>query len=414
MHRYWLIFSQTVTVFLALLFTVTTLRPDWIDFRKQQSIPSSVPTATVKIEPAQPAPVKKEQEEPKTKEAKETKEPEKLITIITSYSGAVKVAAPSVVNIYTSKKIDSPFKNLPDVPSLRPFIQEQNENLKRLNDTTSLGSGVIASAEGYILTNYHVVEAADSIEIALTDGRKSNARLIGADPDTDLAVLKTDLPDLIAIHPDQKQQLSVGDVVLAIGNPYGVGQTTTMGIISALGRTGLGINTYENFIQTDAAINPGNSGGALINVNGDLIGINTAIYSESENGGSLGIGFATPANTALKIMHEIIETGTVSRGWLGIEPQDITPDLAKAFNLDDTRGIIIASLLPNGPAGQAGLIVGDILLDMNDVNIIDTDQMLNEIAQISPKEPVKFKVLRSGKTQDVTVILGQRPNTSSK
>ena len=407
MHRYWLIFSQTVTVFLAILFTVTTLRPDWLDFKKQAPIPASVPTATVKIEPAEPP------KETATK-AEKTKEPERLITIITSYAGAVKVAAPSVVNIYTSKNIESPFKNLPDVPALRPFIQEQKENMQMLNNTTSLGSGVIASADGYILTNYHVVEAADSIEVALTDGRKSSARLIGADPDTDLAVLKIDLPDLVAIHPDSKQQLNVGDVVLAIGNPFGVGQTTTMGIISALGRTGLGINTYENFIQTDAAINPGNSGGALINVNGDLIGINTAIYSESEAGGSLGIGFATPAQTALKIMQEIIETGTVSRGWLGIEPQDITSDLAKAFNLDSTKGIIIASLIPNGPAGQAGLLVGDILLGMNDKEIIDTDQMLNEIAGYPPKTQVKFKILRSGKAQDVTVTLGQRPGTTTK
>ncbi len=406
MHRYWLIFSQTVTVFLAILFTVTTLRPDWLDFQKQAAIPASVPTATAKIEPAEPS------KETDTKTEK-TKEPEKLITIITSYAGAVKVAAPSVVNIYTSKNIESPFKNLPDVPALRPFIQEQKENMQMLNNTTSLGSGVIASADGYILTNYHVVEAADSIEVALTDGRKSSARLIGADPDTDLAVLKIDFPDLVPIHPDNKQ-LNVGDVVLAIGNPFGVGQTTTMGIISALGRTGLGINTYENFIQTDAAINPGNSGGALINVNGDLIGINTAIYSESEAGGSLGIGFATPAHTALKIMHEIIETGTVSRGWLGIEPQDITSDLAKAFNLDSTKGIIIASLVPNGPAGQAGLLVGDILLGMNDKNIIDTDQMLNEIAGFPPKSQVKFKILRSGKAQDVMVTLGQRPGATSK
>ncbi|MFV9475495.1 S1C family serine protease [Advenella sp. RU8] len=407
MHRYWLIFSQTVTVFLAILFTVTTLRPDWLDFKKQAPIPASVPTATVKIEPAEPP------KETATK-AEKTKEPERLITIITSYAGAVKVAAPSVVNIYTSKNIESPFKNLPDVPALRPFIQEQKENMQMLNNTTSLGSGVIASADGYILTNYHVVEAADSIEVALTDGRKSSARLIGADPDTDLAVLKIDLPDLVAIHPDSKQQLNVGDVVLAIGNPFGVGQTTTMGIISALGRTGLGINTYENFIQTDAAINPGNSGGALINVNGDLIGINTAIYSESEAGGSLGIGFATPAQTALKIMQEIIETGTVSRGWLGIEPQDITSDLAKAFNLDSTKGIIIASLIPNGPAGQAGLLVGDILLGMNDREIIDTDQMLNEIAGFPPKTEVKFKILRAGKPQDLTVTLGQRPGTTTK
>ena len=278
---------------------------------------------------------------------------------------------------------------------------------------TNLGSGVIASDKGYILTNYHVIEAADSIEVGLADGRKAPAKLIGTDPDTDLAVLKADLPDLPVIHYNAGNTPRIGDMVLAIGNPFGVGQTTTMGIVSALGRTGLGINTYENFIQTDAAINPGNSGGALINTRGDLIGINTAIYTESAAGGSLGIGFATPADTAMRIMYEIIKTGSVSRGWLGIEPQDITTDLARAFNLKNTNGVIIATLAPNGPAGQAGLMVGDILLAANGEDITGTDHLLNKIAEFAPQSKVTFTVLRGGKKHDFSVTLGKRPQVTT-
>lgn len=398
MYRYWLIFTQAVTVVLALIFTISTIRPGWID---QQMEIHTQPTATVKI---QPEAIQNNSNKPQTPMTA-------TVTVFTSYADAVKLAAPSVVNIYTTKRVTSPLRGLNDIPSLRPFIQEQNER-QRLSDPTSLGSGVIASDKGYILTNYHVVEAADAIEVLLHDNRRAPAKFIGADPDTDLAVLQIDAANIQPIKTDPNQALNVGDVVLAIGNPFGVGQTTTMGIISALDRSGLGINTYENFIQTDAAINPGNSGGALINVNGNLIGINTAIYSESGGaGGSLGIGFATPASTALKIMDEIIENGKVSRGWLGVEPQDVTPDLAKAFNLPQVRGVIIASIGKESPAAATGLAVGDIIIKINDKQAINTRQMLNEVAVLKPGTVVKLEVLRGGRTLSFDVTLAQRPQS---
>lgn len=399
MYRYWLIFTQAVTIVLALIFTISTIRPGWLG---QQIEIHSQPTATVKVQ----AEAIQNQSNSNKPQAPITT----TVTVFTSYADAVKLAAPSVVNIYTTKRVSSPLRDLNDIPSLRPFIQEQNER-QRLNDPTSLGSGVIASERGYILTNYHVVEAADAIEVLLYDGQRAPAKFIGADPDTDLAVLQIELPDIQPIKTDPNQTLNIGDVVLAIGNPFGVGQTTTMGIISALDRSGLGINTYENFIQTDAAINPGNSGGALINVNGNLIGINTAIYSESGSGGSLGIGFATPANTALKIMEEIIETGKVSRGWLGVEPQDVTPDLAKAFNLPQVRGVIIASIGQQSPAAATGLAVGDIIIKINDKQAINTRQMLNEVAALKPGTVVKLEVLRGGRTLSFDVTLAQRPQS---
>lgn len=399
MYRYWLIFTQAVTIVLALIFTISTIRPGWLG---QQIEIQSQPTATVKV---QPDAILEQSNSNKAQTPITT-----TVTVFTSYADAVKLAAPSVVNIYTTKRVTSPLRDLNDIPSLRPFIQEQNER-QRLSDPTSLGSGVIASEKGYILTNYHVVEAADAIEVLLYDGQRAPAKFIGADPDTDLAVLQIELPGLQPIKTDPNQTLNIGDVVLAIGNPFGVGQTTTMGIISALERSGLGINTYENFIQTDAAINPGNSGGALINVNGSLIGINTAIYSESNSGGSLGIGFATPATTALKIMKEIIETGEVSRGWLGVEPQDVTADLAKAFNLPQIRGVIIASIAQQSPAAAVGLSVGDIIIKINDKQAINTRQMLNEVAALKPGTLVQFEVLRGGRVLKFQVTLAQRPKT---
>ena len=399
MYRYWLIFSQAVTIVLALIFTISTVRPGWLG---QQIEVQSQPTATVKIQT---------EAIPSQSNSSKAQTPITATAMVfTSYADAVKLAAPSVVNIYTTKRINSPLRELNDIPSLRPFIQEQNER-QRLSEPTSLGSGVIASEQGYVLTNYHVVEAADAIEVLLFDGQRAPAKFIGADPDTDLAVLQITAPNLQPIKTDLNQSLNIGDVVLAIGNPFGVGQTTTMGIISALNRSGLGINTYENFIQTDAAINPGNSGGALINVNGSLIGINTAIYSEASSGGSLGIGFATPASTALKIMEEIIETGEVSRGWLGVEPQDVSPDLAKAFNLPQVRGIIIASIGQSSPAAAVGLAVGDIIVEINDLPAINTRQMLNEVAAMKPGTVVKLGVLRSGRALEFNVTLAQRPRT---
>jgi len=370
MRRLWLLFTQTVTVCLGALFIVATLRPDWIHARRQAP-------ATV----AAMAPI--------------------------SYADAVAAAAPAVVNIYTSKRVREsivPLLNDPDLDRLFRNLP----GFSRSHKTTALGSGVIVDDDGYILTNNHVIEAADAIRVALHDGRQAKAKLVGADPDSDLAVLKIDLPDLASITFNNDHQVRVGDVVLAIGNPFGVGQTTTMGIVSALGRNRLGLNIYENFIQTDAAINPGNSGGALIDTSGHLVGINTAIYSES-GGGSLGIGFAIPAHAARKIMEQIIKTGHVTRGWLGIEPQDITPDLARAFHLSQDNGVIVASILKGGPAWTAGIRVGDIVRQIDGSTVYDTIGFLNLIAPRPPGKDVTLTILRDGRTRKVQVKVGVRP-----
>ncbi|WP_080700734.1 trypsin-like peptidase domain-containing protein [Bordetella hinzii] len=326
-----------------------------------------------------------------------------------SYAPAVAHAAPSVVNIYTTKHVDVPLLPLPDDPALRQLFG-QIPGLSRRESSNSLGSGVIVSPQGYVLTNFHVVEAADAIEVALADGRQAAAKVVGADTETDLAVLKLagQLDPLPVASYAEGRNLRVGDVVLAIGNPYGVGQTTTQGIVSALGRNGLGINTYENFIQTDAAINPGNSGGALIDTQGNLVGINTAIYSET--GGSLGIGFAIPIDAARRVMDEIIKTGKVRRGWLGIEPQDLTPELARAFRLDaSASGVIIAGILRGGPADQAGLRVGDIVQALNGQPARNTVTLLGQIAAVTPGQSAVLRVLRAGKTLDIKVTMGTRP-----
>lgn len=391
MRRYWLIFAQAVTVCLAILFVVTTLRPDWL----RLSAPAPAPDAAQRASSGASG---SDAGAPATGEAG-----------VSSYAYAVSQAAPSVVNVYTSKHVNVPVMPLPDDPVLRQLFG-QVPGLSRRQASTSLGSGVIVSAEGYVLTNYHVVEAADAIEVALADGRAGAAKVVGADPDTDLAVLKLadDMKPLPVAVLATDRSLRVGDVVLAIGNPFGVGQTTTQGIVSALGRNGLGINTYENFIQTDAAINPGNSGGALIDTQGNLVGINAAIYSET--GGSLGIGFAIPVDTARNIMEEIIRTGSVQRGWLGIEPQDITPDLARAFGLPaNTRGVVIAGVIRNGPAGKGGLRVGDIVQTVDDAEVQDTMTMLRLIAALPPGGKATLGIRRGGKQRNLTVTVGTRP-----
>jgi serine protease DegQ len=370
MRRLWLLFAQTVTVCLGILFIVATLRPDWLHSAPPAPAPAVAPP------------------------------------LHASFASAVAQATPSVVNVYTSKHIDVPLVPLPADPELERLFRDI-PGFSRRKESTNLGSGVIVRGDGYILTNYHVIEAADAIEVALSDGRQTRAALVGADPESDLAVLKIDLPDLRAIGFNGEHQVRTGDVVLAIGNPFGVGQTTTMGIVSALGRNRLGINIYENFIQTDAAINPGNSGGALIDTTGRLVGINTAIYSET--GGSLGIGFAIPAQAAHTIMDQIIKTGTVTRGWLGIEPQDITPDLARAFNLKQNDGVIIASVLRNGPAWRAGIRVGDIVLKLNDQTVYDSIGFLNQIAPLPPRQTITLTIMREGKKRDLELQVGTRP-----
>jgi Do/DeqQ family serine protease len=382
MRRLWLIFAQTVTVSLAILFVVSTLRPDWL----RLSAPSL---------PSAPGP-----DPAGIAGSAET-------TANLSFAPAVARAAPAVVNVYTAKHVDVPLVPLPNDPIIRELLG-QVPGASRRHESTSLGSGVIVE-DRYVLTNYHVVEAADAIEVALADGRETSAQVVGADPETDLAVLK--LPPQVGELPVARLgndgSLKVGDIVLAIGNPFGVGQTTTQGIVSALGRSSLGLNTYENFIQTDAAINPGNSGGALIDQHGNVVGINTAIYSQT--GGSLGIGFAVPIDTARSVMEEIVRSGSVRRGWLGVEPQDLTPELARAFKLSSPRGAIIAGVMRDGPAGRGGIRVGDIVLSIDGNDVQNTASMLAMVALLPPGQVVTVSVLRGGRPMDLKVKIGVRP-----
>ena len=379
MRRFWLLFAQTVTIALALYFVYGALRPA----SRVQQLGS----------PAKPVPV--------VETASSSLAPG-------SYRDAAARAMPAVVNILTLQVPKRGAHPLARDPFFKRFFGdrdpdgEDDEDLKN-----SLGSGVIVSHEGYVLTNNHVVEGADEIEVVLTDGRKAPAKVVGLDPETDLAVIKIDLDKLPVIVLGQSELARVGDVVLAIGNPFGVGQTVTMGIISALGRNNLHINSFENFIQTDAAINFGNSGGALVDTRGNLIGINTAIYSQS--GGSVGIGFAIPVSTAKTVMEAIIKDGHVVRGWIGVETQDITPELAQSFNLQRSSGAIIAGVVRNGPADKAGIVPGDILLTVQGKPVGDTTEMLNLIAQLPPGEKAKMTVLRKNREAALDVMVGKRP-----
>ena len=382
MKRLWLVFAQTATICLALLFVVSTLKPEWLS-SKTITLPGSGGTVTVRsITDSVPG-----------------------LTRTNSYSDAVTKAAPSVVNIFTSKEVRAQRHPFLNDPLFRRFFGEQfGEPPER---SSSLGSGVIVSSSGYILTNSHVVEAADEIEVLLADGRRLLAKQVGNDAESDLAVLRVESEQLPAITFGSSETLRVGDVVLAIGNPFGVGQTVTSGIVSALGRNQLGINTFENFIQTDAAINPGNSGGALVDASGNLIGINTAIYSRS--GGSMGIGFAIPVSTARQVMESIIKTGSMTRGWIGVEVQEISPALAESFKLKDTRGAIIAGVLKNGPADKAGVKPGDVLLGIEDKGVTDPQNMLTLVAGLQPGNTARLKLRRGQEEVEVKVVVGKRP-----
>jgi len=315
---------------------------------------------------------------------------------------------PAVVNIFTSsqKTTVNPHQQYKDDPLFRHFFGDQLDDEEEQPEN-SLGSGVIVSEQGLILTNDHVVASADEIEILLSDGRKLSAQVVGTDPETDLAVIKVDAEKLPSITFAATDKLDVGDVVLAIGNPFGVGQTVTQGIVSALGRNHLGINTFENFIQTDASINPGNSGGALIDAEGNLVGINSAIYSRS--GGSMGIGFAIPASLAKQVMEQIAVNGSVTRGWIGIEAQDVTPELAESFKLSKVQGSLIAGVLRESPADYAGIKSGDILLAINNREVTDSSSMLNIIAVLKPNEKAVLTIIRQGSEMKVTVLIGKRP-----
>jgi Do/DeqQ family serine protease len=383
MFRFWLIFAQTATVAVGVLFVLATLKPEWLG--RPAAGPQVVELRQAATSPGVPARA-------------------------ASYSDAVRKAVPAVVNIFTSKAIKTPRHPLLDDPLFRHFFGDRLEDEPQR--AASLGSGVIVSSKGYVLTNHHVVEAADEIEVALADGKKLKAKAVGSDPETDIAVLQVEGGPLPAITFGDADALRVGDVVLAIGNPFGVGQTVTMGIVSALGRSQLGINTFENFIQTDAAINPGNSGGALIDTAGNLVGINTAIYSRS--GGSLGIGFAIPASSARNIMEQIIRTGSVVRGWIGVEAQEITAEIAESFRLSSTQGALIRSVLPGGPAERAGLKPGDVLVAIEGNPVKDPNSMLNLVAALVPGKPAAIRLLREHKTLEVKITVGTRPTQQSR
>jgi len=381
MRKLWLIFSQATTIALAVLLIVSTLRPDLLPLRDNGG-----GVVTIRESGGKPTNVE-------------------AMRAASSYSVAARKAMPSVVNIFTSKEMKVPRHPFMDDPLFRRFFGDQLENEPQR--ASSLGSGVIVGSEGYVLTNHHVIEAADEIEVALNDGRQVKARQVGADPESDLAVLKVDLKNLPAVTFGRPEQVNVGDVVLAIGNPFGVGQTVTMGIVSGLGRSHLGINTFENFIQTDAAINPGNSGGALVDTQGNLIGVNTLIFSRT--GGSMGIGFAIPVSLARQVMEQIIQTGSVTRGWIGVEVQDMTPELAESFKLTNIRGVLIAGVVRPGPADKAGVKPGDILLEVDGKSVPDSSAMLNVVAAIEPAKTATLKLVRNGNELTVKLTVGKRP-----
>ena len=322
-----------------------------------------------------------------------------------SYADAVNNAAPAVANLYTTKLVSKPVHPLFADPLFRRFFGDNLPRQQRME--SSLGSAVIMSPEGYLLTNNHVIAGADQIVVALKDGRETLARVVGSDPETDLAVLKIDLKDLPAMTLGRSEKIRIGDVALAIGNPFGVGQTVTLGIISAKGRNRLGLNTYEDFIQTDAAINPGNSGGALVDAYGSLIGINTAIFSKS--GGSQGIGFAIPTQLAMDVMQAIIEHGRVIRGWLGIEVQPLTPELAESFDLEGRPGIVVAGLYRDGPAQKAGLQLGDVILTIDGEEAGDGRRSMNQVARNKPGQQIALDVLRNGEVITLNAEVGVRP-----
>ena len=385
MNRLWLLFAQIVTILLAALFIIATLKPSWLSNGQIHSIVENVTLKEGAYDGNTISPG--------------------------SYHDAVKKSMPAVVNIFTSKTTAKPktrkgSNGKSSDPLFKFFFGDQPPEEE---PTSSLGSGVLVSPEGIILTNHHVISDADDIDIALSDGRKVKAKIIGSDPETDIAVLKIDAKQLPSpISFGKIESVHVGDVVLAIGNPFGVGQTVTSGIVSAMGRDHVGINTFENFIQTDAAINPGNSGGALVDTRGNLIGINTAIYSN--NGGSMGIGFAIPVNLAKQVMEAILTNGSVARGWIGVEPQNLSKELAESLGLpSSTEGVVLSGVLEGGPAARGGAKPGDVLIAVNGNTTKDVRQLLNQIAQIGTGNEANLKILRKDKELELKIQTGKRP-----
>jgi serine protease DegQ len=385
MRKTWLIFSQAVTVAVAVLFVIATLKPDWLQRRPASGLPGGI-----SINAVQPVSLGSGT----------------TLNAPNTYSAAAKRATPAVVSISASRApARSPHSS---DPWFQFFFGDRSRQMQQ-EQQIGLGSGVIVSTEGYLLTNNHVIEGADEIEVQLTDGRRARAKVVGTDPETDVAVLKIALEKLPVITFGNTDMLQVGDVVLAIGNPFGVGQTVTSGIVSALGRNQLGINTFENFIQTDAAINPGNSGGALVDANGNLLGINTAIYSRS--GGNLGIGFAIPVSTAQLVMDGLIRNGHVTRGWIGVEPRDLTPEIAETFNLPIKEGVLITGVLQEGPASAGGLRPGDVVVKVAGTPVSNTSQLLTAVAALKPQTPAVIGVQRGDRSLELKVTVAQRPKT---
>ena len=382
LKKFWLLFAQACTLCLAALFVVATLRPDLLPRL------SGKPGNVVLLQQSRA---------------------EAVAPAAASYADAAKKAMPAVVNIYTSKAVRARNPLLDDATVQRYFPELAQRAPAR--QTTSLGSGVIVAPEGYVLTNHHVVEGADDIELVLADGRELHAHVRGVDPESDLAVLKADGENLPTITFATMEDLHVGDVVLAIGNPFGFGNTVTMGIVSALGRNHLGVNRFEDFIQTDAPINPGNSGGALVDTAGNLVGINSTIFSQS--GGSMGIGFAIPVSLARTVLAQIIKEGEVTRGWLGVEPQPITREAAQGLALAHTDGVLVRALQPNGPADRAGIQVRDVVVEIGGKPTPDVPKLLARIAELTPGSNARIKVLRDGKPLDIDVTVAKRPRAET-
>ena len=384
LKRLWLIFAQAVTVVLAAIFVVSTLKPQWLQQTRWREATNAVTAQTasqIALPPTPPASV-----------------------VRTGFAQAARAASPAVVSITASKAPQSARSRdqIFGFPGF-PFGPRQ----PRGNPQLGLGSGVIISADGVLLTNNHVVEGASDIEVQLSDGRQARAKLLGTDPETDIAVLKIELPDLPVVALGDAANLQVGDVVLAIGNPFNVGQTVTSGIVSALGRNQLGINTFENFIQTDAAINPGNSGGALVDADGWLVGINTAIFSRS--GGSLGIGFAIPVDVARQVATAILKDGAVARGWIGVQTRELTPELAEVLKLGDAKGVLIGGVVDDAPAAKAGIKPGDVLTRVGEHAVGTPAELLASVAALKPRSQVEVGVQRAGKVMSFQLAVAQRP-----
>ncbi|MDG0835648.1 trypsin-like serine protease [Pelomonas saccharophila] len=386
MKRLWLIFAQAVTVALALLFVVATLKPQWLPPARGRDAALAATASQIALPPSPSASV-----------------------VRAGFAQAARIASPAVVSITASKappqasgRGREPAFGFPGFPGF-PFGPRS-----RSGPQLGLGSGVIISADGVLLTNNHVIEGASDIEVQLSDGRQAQATLVGTDPETDVAVLKIALPSLPVIPLGDAASLAVGDAVLAIGNPFNVGQTVTSGIVSALGRSQLGINTFENFIQTDAAINPGNSGGALVDADGRLVGINTAIFSRS--GGSLGIGFAIPVDVARQVAAALLRDGVVARGWIGVQTRELTPELAEALKLDaSAKGVLIGGVVANAPAAQAGVKPGDVLTRVGAHAVATPAELLASVAALKPDSRVEVAVQRAGKAMSFQLVVAQRP-----